>query len=104
MTGIETVTDPQILFQKLNPKEIQKLREKYAGSQKERAEQNTQEQVPEAELTLEEKFNQQIDLRVATITAVEQHPEAEKLYIETIDTGGRGAHADRLRPGALLQT
>jgi methionyl-tRNA synthetase len=87
MTGIETVTDPQILFQKLNPKEIQKLREKYAGSQKERAQQNSKQQAPEAELSLEERFNQQIDLRVATITAVEQHPEAEKLYIETIDTG-----------------
>jgi methionyl-tRNA synthetase len=39
------------------------------------------------ELTAEEKFRAQVDLRVAKITAVERHPEADKLYIETIDAG-----------------
>ena len=37
------------------------------------------------------KFEQfkQMDIRIAKITAVEDHPNADKLYIATVDTGGK---------------
>ena len=35
-----------------------------------------------------QKFLSRVDLRVARITAVEKHPKADKLYIETVDLGG----------------
>ena len=41
----------------------------------------------EVEIPVEDQFDEKIDLRVAKITAIERHPEAEKLYIETIDIG-----------------
>ena len=41
----------------------------------------------QAEKSIEERFTEAVDLRIAKITAVERHPEADKLYIETIDAG-----------------
>jgi len=35
-----------------------------------------------------QKFLSRVDLRVARITEVEKHPDADKLYIETVDLGG----------------
>jgi len=35
----------------------------------------------------EARFRAEIDLRVAKIVKIERHPQAEKLYIETVDTG-----------------
>ena len=35
-----------------------------------------------------QKFLSRVDLRVARITEVEKHPQADKLYIETVDLGG----------------
>lgn len=76
--GIKEITNPEILFSKLEDKAVEVFRVKYAGSQAERA---------AKELTLEEKFRANIDLRVGKIVSIEDHPEAEKLYVETIQTG-----------------
>ncbi len=76
--GITTINTPSILFSKLDDKSIEGFREKYAGSQADRA---------QKELSLEEQFRANIDLRAGTITAVEDHPEADKLYVETVQTG-----------------
>ncbi|MFO7849149.1 MAG: methionine--tRNA ligase, partial [Spirochaetia bacterium] len=40
------------------------------------------------EKPLEELFPEKVDLRIAEITNVERHPEADKLYVEVIDAGG----------------
>mgnify|MGYP001545456978 CR=1 FL=1 len=80
-----TINEPQMLFKTLDPKLISELRERFAGSQSEReqkAKDSTSEEKPHADL-----FAESVDLRVAKITAVEQHPEADKLYIETLDDG-----------------
>lgn len=90
-SGMDTIGKPRILFQRLENDFIMSLRTKFAGSQAERAEKKAEEKKMEEkkkeELPLEDLFAQKIDLRVAKITAIERHPEADKLYIETIDAG-----------------
>lgn len=94
-SGMEKISAPEILFERLEDDKIKALRERFSGSQAERREkekerkameekQQAEEQAPKS---LEEQFTEAVDLRIAKITAVERHPEADKLYIETIDTG-----------------
>ena len=74
-TGLERVVKCDVLFSKLESDKIAELRERYAGSQKER--------------TLEPenvRFSKTTDLRVAQIVKVERHPKADKLFIETLET------------------
>lgn len=78
LEGITEVKKPAILFKKLEDDLITTLKEKYAGSQAERA---------AKEASLEEQFRASIDLRAAKIVSVENHPEADKLYVETVDMG-----------------
>ena len=114
-TGLVEVKKPEVLFTKLEDDRIAELRERYSGSQKERAERDAAagsaaadkapasqpkaapaaqpkaERVPAppplADLPLEERFDRLIDLRVAKIVKIERHPKADKLYIETLDDG-----------------
>ncbi|AFG37477.1 methionine--tRNA ligase [Spirochaeta africana] len=100
------IAEPEILFRTLDPKLIGELRERFSGSQKERAAAaagvaaggageagatgkagGAGEAGAEPELPVEQRFAQLVDLRVAEITKVEQHPEADKLYIEELDDG-----------------
>ncbi len=113
--GLSRVANVGVLFQKLEPDRITELRERYSGSQKERAAREDRAardaQVTEApavpkapaaaetqqpaepkrvlyaELPVEERFARLIDLRVAAIVKIERHPKADKLYIETLDDG-----------------
>ncbi len=92
--GIDKLGKSEILFDKLEDDLINSLREKFAGSQDERAAKEADEGKVEdkkeeivEEKTLEQQFTERVDLRVAKITAIERHPEADKLYIETIDVG-----------------
>jgi methionyl-tRNA synthetase len=85
LTGIAHIEKPEILFKRLEDKEIKTFKERFAGSQKERKE---KEQVIKEEVPLEQLFSEKIDLRAAKITAIERHPEADKLYIETVNLGG----------------
>ncbi len=78
LEGITTITKPSILFSKIEDKSVEEFREKYAGSQSDRE---------AKELSLEKQFKATIDLRAAKITSVEDHPEADKLYVETMETG-----------------
>lgn len=94
---LKNVQKPHVLFQKLEHDAIELLRERYSGSQKEREIRSTQkkqnpvqhtaQKPPVSEEELAHKFNTMIDLRVARITKVERHPEADKLYIESLDDG-----------------
>ncbi|MDR2073395.1 MAG: methionine--tRNA ligase, partial [Spirochaetaceae bacterium] len=70
----------EVLFTKLPDEHIAALRDKYSGTQTER-EQKTE--TPGAAA-----FASTLDLRVAKILKVERHPDAEKLYIETLDIAG----------------
>ena len=70
------ISKPEILFQRLEDDKTEELKTKFAGTQKEREEES-----------LETRFTNSVDLRVAKITAIERHPEADKLYIETVDAG-----------------
>jgi len=114
---ITTVATPEIIFRPLDNTATQTYRERYAGSQQERKDKeqhtlNTSHATqatagsdgrstgpttePQTEpQTVPEKpnvcadvlFNEKIALKAAKIIVVERHPDAEKLYIETLDDG-----------------
>lgn len=65
------INEPKALFKKLEDKETQILQEKFSGKQKK-----------------DDEVLKKLDIRIAKITSVEKHPEADKLYIEKIDLGG----------------
>jgi methionyl-tRNA synthetase len=80
MSGIGTLGKPEILFQKLEDDFVAELRERFSGSQADR-------DAAGAEEGPESDFRTTIDLRVANIIKAEQHPDAEKLYVITLDAG-----------------
>ncbi|CAO2822473.1 unnamed protein product [Amaranthus hypochondriacus] len=103
---------PEPLFKELKDEEVEYFREKFAGSQADRAvkaaAENAAEQLkktkvsdksdkkkapkaaagsktkatPEAEITIA-----RLDIRVGLITKVQKHPDADSLYVEEIDVG-----------------
>ncbi|MDR1390121.1 MAG: methionine--tRNA ligase [Treponema sp.] len=80
--GIETIRC-EVLFTRLEDETIAALRERYSGSQKDREKSGQpNKSVPGQTEAL---FENTLDLRVAKITAIERHPNAEKLYIETLE-------------------
>ncbi len=116
LSGLSKVTEVGVLFQKLEAERVDELRDRYSGSQKERAERDSAaskpaprpaapkaeaqpaagpdpkpatepKPAPYAELPVEERFARLVDLRVARIVKIERHPKADKLYIETLDDG-----------------
>ena len=107
LSGLGGVTS-EVLFSKLEDDKVAELRERYSGSQKERIEEKTVGKQGEKSMektaekpgsastekiaaTPEKKppeFGTTLDLRVAKIVNVQRHPNAEKLYIETLDIAG----------------
>jgi methionyl-tRNA synthetase len=106
--GLPGPVASEVLFTKLEDTVIGELRERYSGSQKERS-QAAEEKRDAAEKPAEKDeaageipgggikrsdeeiaaaFGKTLDLRVATIVKIERHPNAEKLYIETLDIAG----------------
>lgn len=112
--GLERVQKPAIIFKTLENDAIAAYRERYAGSQKERAAQagkqaagkqaggeqggkkqqnagsknEKQKAKPEwADVPPEKLFTDYISLKTAKIISVEKHPDADKLFVETIDDG-----------------
>lgn len=112
--GLERVQKPVIIFKTLENDAIAAYRERYAGSQKERAAQagkqaagkqaggeqggkkqqnagsknEKQKAKPEwADVPPEKLFTDYISLKTAKIISVEKHPDADKLFVETIDDG-----------------
>jgi methionyl-tRNA synthetase len=78
-TGLTRVAHSEVLFTKLEDELIAELRERYSGTQQERADEK-KELIP--------PFVQTLDLRVAQIVKIERHPKADKLYIETLEIAG----------------
>ena len=75
LSGLTEVAKPSLLFKKLEDKEIEQYRDRFSGSQKERAE--------SALLN----FRNTVELRAAKIIEIQKHPKADKLYIEKVDIG-----------------
>jgi methionyl-tRNA synthetase len=67
----------EVLFSRLENGQIDALREKYSGSQKERAIENDSGE--------KSSFSSLMDLRVAKIKKIERHPKADKLYIINLE-------------------
>ncbi len=100
LEGLERVDNAEIVFTPLDNKAIDTYRARYSGTQAERkeAKENSgknqdkkKEKKSAPEIVMAENpvehFNKHISLKVATIKTVEKHPEADKLYIETLDDG-----------------
>ncbi len=99
-TGLDSVINPTILVKPLDDATTEAYRLRYAGTQQERKEKNERETKMENEAkapTLsasenppkraDEIFDEKISLVAARIEKIERHPDAEKLYIETLDDG-----------------
>jgi methionyl-tRNA synthetase len=101
-TGLTTVVMPEIIFKPMDDATTAAYRERYAGSQKERKEKEHKMDTPQAQKPAEKKespvekapavpadvlFNEKIALKTAKIVKIERHPDAEKLFIETLDDG-----------------
>jgi methionyl-tRNA synthetase len=100
-TGLSEIGETELLFTKLDDDLIVDLRERFAGSQEERAEKEQkkaarkeekkqpekmmEQSKPVTEESIAEQFNRRVILKVATITNVEKHPAGDKLYILTLD-------------------
>ncbi len=109
--GLSAVKAPEIIFKPMDDATMQAYRERYAGSQKERKEKESKvsdiqtkgapapenKQVPAngtpaepttaAPVAADILFNEKIALKTAKIVKIERHPDAEKLYVETLDDG-----------------
>jgi methionyl-tRNA synthetase len=81
--GIQRIAKPEILFQRLEDDFIEGLKERFAGSQAEREAAKKEK----AEVSPEGFFRKRLDLRVARIESVEQHPNADKLYVLQLKLG-----------------
>ncbi|MDC7222505.1 MAG: methionine--tRNA ligase, partial [Spirochaetales bacterium] len=81
LSGLSEFSKPKLLFKQLEDDQVEELKTKYSGSQAER------QGAEAAEESLEAQFAAEIDIRAAKITSVEQHPNAEKLYVITLDCG-----------------
>ena len=96
------VGEISLLFEKLEDKRVEELRERYSGSQKEREEKKVEEgpkenkkekknnkdegKMDETKSLLENWANKVI-LKVSKIVECEKHPEGDKLYILKLDCG-----------------
>ena len=115
-SGLERVQKPAIIFKTLENDAVAAYRERYAGSQKERAghagkqaagkhtggknasQNDTTQKSPEkqkvkpewADVPPAQLFTDYISLKTAKILSVEKHPDADKLFVETIDDGSEG--------------
>ncbi|MCX7787477.1 MAG: methionine--tRNA ligase [Spirochaetes bacterium] len=93
LSGIDRVRQAEILFSRLEDPQIEELRTRFAGTQKERQEREAEHEKVAEGGTVKEKSQQvnrflsSVTLVVAKIVKIERHPQAEKLYIETVSTG-----------------
>ncbi len=97
-TGLEKVGATEVYFKPLDQKTMLSFREKFSGKQQKKEEKlQKQEKKTKVQkndepeiLPLEQQaefFNKNIELLVAEIKKVENNPDGDKLYIETMDDG-----------------
>ena len=82
-SGIQVVEKPEILFQRLNEKEImtqvEETEKRYAAIAK---------KISEKKEAITYDDFEKIELRVAKVLSCERHPRADKLFVLKIDLGG----------------
>ena len=118
--GLQRVVKCDVLFSKLEDDKIAELRERFSGSQKDRAVETpaptaaaavsaSTPAVTNAAPALEPaepadiRFAKTLDLRVAKIVKIERHPKADKLYIETLELlNAEGAVEQRVIVSGLV--
>jgi methionyl-tRNA synthetase len=74
---LTSIATPEILFEQLSDDRVSELRERFSGSQSERAKRSR----------TEVQFAEKVEIRAARVLDVERHPKADRLYIEKIDDG-----------------
>ena len=79
----------QLLFKKIEDIDVKNFREQFSGKRKkpEQRQEKKGEKKDDTSSTVSGITFDNIQLRVARITEVQRHPNAEKLYIEKIDFG-----------------
>ncbi len=91
LQGVGAVRPPALLFRRLEDAEIEGFRARFSGTtqaQRAAAEAAPAAPIPAApDPALRARFHEKVELTVARITAVERHPKADKLYIESVDLG-----------------
>ena len=87
MTGLDTVTGNEIFFKPMDEKTMLEYKKRYSGHQDERKAESDNKEDAKAKCNPVDVFNNKICLKVAKILKVEKHPEADKLYIESMDDG-----------------
>ncbi|MGV8086446.1 MAG: methionine--tRNA ligase [Candidatus Woesearchaeota archaeon] len=90
------ISNAQLLFKKIEDKEVIEFREQFSGKRSKASENKVVEtkKSNNTKLSSDSKNSNatnitfdNVQLRVAKITSVERHPNAEKLYIEKLDFG-----------------
>jgi len=91
--GTFTIGAVEILFKKLEDADIAGWQARFAGTQEQRQQSQAQEApsapavpAPAPAPAPEVSFREKLDIRVAKILEVKQHPGADKLYVEQIET------------------
>ncbi|MCL2557455.1 MAG: class I tRNA ligase family protein, partial [Treponema sp.] len=97
--------ESSLLFSKLEDDEIARLREKFSGNLSERqAEVAGTASAGSASAPKAAKLEDALDLRVARIEKVERHPNADKLYVISLEVGegSTGAREERTIVSGLV--
>lgn len=117
-SGLSTVGTTEVFFTPLDQKGMEAFRTKFAGKQSDRGNEKKADKKKEKKAKAEPvvlpadqmpaHFNSKIELRVAKILKVENNPESDKLYVETLDDGTgteriiQSGLRDYLKPEDLL--
>lgn len=94
-TGLDKVGPTEVYFKPLDQKTMLAFREKFGGQKSVKVENKEEKKAKKSKseptvLPVDKQadfFNANIELTVAKILKVENNPEGEKLYIETLDDG-----------------
>lgn len=94
-TGLDKVGPTEVYFKPLDQKTMLAFREKFGGQKSVKVENREEKKAKKSKseptvLPVDKQadfFNANIELTVAKILKVENNPEGEKLYIETLDDG-----------------
>lgn len=116
LEGLSDISETSVYFTPLDNKTTDAYRARYAGNQKDRKEASADKKAKKEKKHSEPvlaadqiaHYNEKIELRVAKILKVENNPEGEKLYVETLDDGNskerivQSGLRDYLKPEDLL--